>query len=131
MRLQGGLIEIRLLVAFGDSYRAYRGAISAALQTLRPLTEVETAGTDALGEALVSFDPQVVISSRPEATANLTDRVTAWVELPMEPDAPGQVRMGERHFELWNAGLEQLLEVIDEAERLLRANAEARRSHAP
>ncbi len=129
--MRGGQEAIRLLVAFEDDYRSYRGAISAAIQTLRPLMEVETVETDALGAELARLDPQVVICSRSEAAANPNGRVAAWVELPMEPDSAGLVRVGDHHYELRNPALEQLLEVVDAAENLLQADVEPRRSHAP
>ena len=129
--MRGGQEAIRLLVAFEDDYRSYRGAISSAIQTLRPLMEVETAGTDAMEAELARLDPQVVICSRSEAAANPNGGVAAWVQLPMEPDSVGLVRVGDRHYDLKNPALEQLLEVIDAAEHLLQADVEPRRSHAP
>ena len=114
---------MRLLVAFEDEYRAYQGAISSAIQVLRPGVEVETIGADALMEGLAGFTPQAVICSRPEGPVP-AGRV-AWIELPPEPDQTARARLGDRHFELDNPSLEKVLEVVDEAELLLRTNTKS------
>jgi hypothetical protein len=108
---------MRLLVAFEDEYRAYQGAISSAIQVLRPGVEVQTAGTDALKEELIRFAPQAVICSRPEGP-DRDDRVS-WIELPPEPDRMAVARLGDRIFELDNPSLETVLKIIDEAKLLL------------
>lgn len=111
---------MRLLVAFEDEYHAYQGAISSAIQVLRPCLEVETIGIDALTDGLSRFAPQAVICSRPEGS-DLAGRV-AWIELPPEPDRTAVARLGDRRFELDNPSLERVLELVDEAELLLRNN---------
>lgn len=107
---------MRLLVAFEDEYRAYQGAISSAIQVLRPGVQVQTTHVDSLKEALVRFAPHAVICSRPEGPE--PDGRTAWIELPPEPDRTAVARLGDRRFELDNPSLETVLEIVDEAERL-------------
>ena len=109
--------DMRLLVAFEDEYRAYGGAIASALQVLRPCIRVETTGTEGLRRELARFEPQAVICSHPEGVQ--TDGRIAWVELPPEPDQTAHARLGDRTFELENPSLEKMLELIDEAERLI------------
>lgn len=107
---------MRLLVAFEDEYRAYQGAISSAIQVLRPGVQVQTTDVDFLKEALVRFAPHAVICSRPEGPE--PGGRTAWIELPPEPDRTAVARLGGRRFELDNPSLETVLEIVDEAERL-------------
>jgi hypothetical protein len=109
---------MRLLVAFEDEYRAYQGAISSAIQVLRPGVEVKTTGIDALTAGLAGFSPQAVICSLPEGPD--PDGRVAWIELPPEPDRTAVARLGDRHIELENPSLESVLEVVDKAELLLR-----------
>ena len=113
--------DMRLLVAFEDEYRAYRSAISSAIEALRPRVQIETTGTDILDEELARFAPQAVICSRPEGTD--TKGRIAWVELPPEPDQTACTRLGERRYEMDNPSLESMLELVDEAVRLLKTNA--------
>src|SRR5688500_13436417 len=91
-------IQMRVLLAFEDDYRAYRGVIAAAIQILRPQAEaVETAGLEALREEIERFAPQLVICSRPN-TVDPGGR-PAWVELPMDPLRPTRVCVGGRYSE--------------------------------
>lgn len=125
-----GPMELRLLVAFEGEYLAYRGAISAAIQELRPHVRVRTSDTDVLRRELARFAPQAVISSGPEAP-DLGVRI-AWVELPVEPGRTARARLGDRRLELSNPSLHRVLEMVDEAERLLRADFHgARRAGDP
>ena len=112
---------MRLLVAFEEKYRAFQGAISSAIQVLRPSVRVETGGIEILAEELARFAPQAVICSLPEGS-DLAERV-AWIELPPEPDRAARVRLGDRRFEMDNPSLEGVLEVVDKAELLLRNNS--------
>ena len=110
-------VEIRILVALEDDYRAYRGAIAAGIQLLRPHVEVATTGLDALEEELARIDPHVVICNLPD-TAGSGERL-AWVELSLDPARPSVVRVGGSYSEQSNPAFEALLRVIDEAERLV------------
>lgn len=108
---------MRLLIAFDDEYRAYGGAISSAIEALRPGLAVETTGADAIAEALLRFDPQTVISTRPEGPYS-GNRV-AWIELPPEPDRTAHARLRGRRLDLDNPSLVRVIELLDEAVRLL------------
>jgi len=105
------------LIAFEPEYRAYQGVIAAAIRVLRPHIEVETTDLDALEEEIQRLDPQLVICSRSNA-ADLGDRL-AWVELSMDPMQPTKVSIGGRNSERTNPTLEVLLEVVDEAEKIV------------
>ena len=89
---------------------------------LRPRVGVATCTPDELLEGGPElFDPQVVICGRP----GLVDPgdVPAWVELPMEPELPAKIRVGDRRRTSVSLELEGLLKVIDEAEKLVWARA--------
>ena len=100
-----------------DDYRAYRGAIAAGIQLLRPHVEVATTGLDALEEEVARLDPHVVICSLPATVASYEK--LAWVELSLDPARPSKVRVAGSYSEQSNPALEALLRVIDEAERLV------------
>jgi hypothetical protein len=46
-----------------------------------------------------------------------------WVELPTEHGQPAKIRVGDRRREFTNPSFEGLLGIIDEAEKLVRAQA--------
>lgn len=116
------MVETRVLVAYEDENRAYREVIAAGIAVLRPHVVVATCTPDELlGGELERFDPHVVICGRP-STVDPGDRL-AWVEMPIEPGRPAKVRIGGRRRESTRLSLEGLLEIIDEAEELIRAKA--------
>jgi hypothetical protein len=113
---RGGAADIRILVALEDDYRAYREVIAVGIHALRPHTEVTSVGLKELEVELARLDPDVVISSA-VARAGFGKRL-AWVELSLEPARRSMVSVGGRYSEQINPGLDALLEVVDEAERL-------------
>jgi hypothetical protein len=113
------LIRTRVLVAFGEEHRAYRGVIAAGIRLLHPHTEVSTAGPAELGVELERFGPHVVVCGVPGRPDQ--GHTPAWVELPPEVGRPARVRVGDRRREaLGLTTLEGLLGVVDEAEALVR-----------
>jgi hypothetical protein len=108
----GGRAEIRILVAFEESYRIYRETIAAALRVLRPETEVKSTILEELEGELERFDPQVVIcSGHKEIEPGIR---LAWIELSMDPTMPNKISVGGRHYERTNPTMEELLKVIEE-----------------
>jgi hypothetical protein len=90
--------------------------IAVGIHALRPHTEVTSVGLAEFEVELARLDPDVVISSA-VARAGFGKRL-AWVELSLEPARPSMVSVGGRYSEQINPGLDALLEVVDEAERL-------------
>jgi hypothetical protein len=116
---RGEATDIRILVALEDDYRAYREVIAVGINALRPHTEVTSVGLAELEVELARLDPDVVMSSV-AAGSGLGERL-AWVELSLDPARPSIVCVGGRYSERINPGLEALLEVVDEAERLFES----------
>jgi hypothetical protein len=86
--------------------------IAAILRVLRPGAEVQSTAIEALEEELERFDPQVVICNghkEVESGSRL-----AWIELSLDPTVPTKISFGSRSVERTNAGVKELLEVIDE-----------------
>ncbi len=78
--------------------------------TIRPLSG---------GSILERFDPHLVVSSRPN-TFEVGGRA-AWVPLSDDPDEPSEVCIEGHHRRLETPGLEEILEIIDETENLVRS----------
>ena len=83
---------------------------------------METIGLDALGEQIRRFDPQVVVSSRPNSVEP-SGRL-AWIELPLDPTQPAKVCVGGCYSELNNPTLDVLLRVIKDTEKLVQTEGE-------
>ena len=116
------MVDARVLVAYEDVYRAYRGVIASGIAVLRPHVVVATCTPGELqGGELERFDPQVVVCGQP-GTVDPGDSA-AWVELPIDPGRPAKVRVGGHRREFTHLSLEGLLAIIDEAEELVRASA--------
>ncbi len=118
-------MEIRVLVALEDEYRAYREVLAAGFRILRPDVKVATTVPSDVEAERGRFDPQVVICSR--AGAADTRDPTTWVDLSLDPSQPTVVRLGGRRFEHSNPTFDALLEIVDEAGR----QAEAKKGDGP
>ena len=114
--------EMRVLVAYEESYLAYRLAITNAIRALRPHVVVGTIDVRALEAALERMDPHVVTCNR-QNTVDAGSRA-GWLTLAPEPEEASEVCLFGRRRELYNPGLEDLLGVIDEVEELIRSGRE-------
>ncbi len=112
---------MRVLVVFGDDYRAYREVLAVGVGVLRPSTEVRTTNPAGLEVEVKHFKPQVLISGQPEAAADPND-VTAWFELSVDPLLPSRIRVGDFRWESTNPTLAVLLDVFDEVEEIISRN---------
>lgn len=113
--------EVRVLIAMEDRHRAYRETIESAIRAYRPRVEVAVSGLDALQEEVARLEPGVLISSRLPDAGLAGFAGPAWIELAVEPEQPTRICVGGRLSEMCNPGLEELLSVIDEAERLTQS----------
>jgi hypothetical protein len=118
---------MRVLLSFEKEYRVYGQAMASAIREFRPDVEVAVVNGEDLEEEAERFDPQLVICS-PPVPENLVDERLARIELSPEPDRPSRFWVGERHWEITNPTLGQILPVIEETKRLGR---EAREQEEP
>src|SRR5215203_5028632 len=115
---------MRALIVYEDSHRSYGEAMVGAVRARRPGLEVALAHLEELEAEVERFDPHLVVSSRPN-TLDSGGRA-AWVLLSDDPDEPSEVCIDGRHRRLENPGLDQILEIIDETEKLVRSGRELR-----
>ncbi len=98
--------------------RAYRTVIGRAIQILRPHLEVAVVEPEDLPAEVARLDPALVISGQPKPAT--PDGWPAWVEFLPYDEAPAEVCIGGRCARLYEPDLDDLLSVVDEAERLSR-----------
>ena len=108
---------MRILISYEESHRVYAEVLERALGGLRPGAEVASCSLGSLGRRIESFDPDLVVSSRPN-NVDPGGRA-AWYELSREPDEPPEACLGGRRWRKPNPTLEDLLSFIDEVETLL------------
>ena len=113
---------MRVLVAYEEAYRSYRQAIVRVISDNRPHFEVLGADPRGLAAELEWFGPHAVVSGRPSAE-HAGGRRGAWVELPADPDAAGEICVGGEHEAKANPALSEVLGALDEAEERLRKGA--------
>jgi hypothetical protein len=113
---------MRILISYQKSYRVYSDALQRAMRGLRPDAEVAVCSLAEIGEQLESFDPHLVVSSRPN-TVDPGGRAS-WYRLSAEPDEPSEACLGGRRWRMPNPPLEDLLSFIDEVEALVRSGRE-------
>ena len=110
---------MRVLIAYEDTHRVYADAMRHAIRALRPDAEVATCGVAELGAGVGGLDPDLVVSSRPNAVD--PGGRTAWYRISPEPGEPSEVCVGGRRREVVNPGMEVLLSVLDETGESVRA----------
>src|SRR5215211_4924501 len=108
---------MRILISYEDSYRVYGAALGRAIRGLRPDADAASCRLAEIGDYLESFDPHLVVSSRPN-TVDPRGRA-AWYRLSAEPDEPSEACLSGRRSHRPNPPLEELLSFIDEAEVLV------------
>ncbi len=113
---------MRILISYEQSYRVYSDALKRAISGLRPEAEVASCTLAEIGEQVESFNPHLVVSSRPN-TVDPGGRA-AWYRLSPEPDEPSEACLGGRRWRRLNPPLEDLLSFIDEVETLVRSGRE-------
>lgn len=111
----GGL---RILLTNGP--RSYRETIAAALQALRPETEVRTVEPEMLSRELEDFAPQLVICS--SITSAMKTGVLSWVELYPGHESISAVSIGREHSVINGIELPDLLSIVDRTEILAKSD---------
>lgn len=110
---------LRVLFAYEDTHFAYREALVGVVRGLRPHVSATAVSLRTLASEVKRLDPHLVVSSRPN-TVDPGNR-PAWYKLAHEPDEPSEVCLNGERSEPSNPDLGELLEIIDEAERLLQS----------
>jgi hypothetical protein len=105
-----------------EAYRVYADALARALGGLRPEAEVAVCRLAEIDDQLESFDPNLVVSSRPN-TVDPGGRA-AWYRLSPEPDEPSEACLGGERTRRHNPPQEELLSFIDDVEALVRSGRE-------
>ena len=110
---------MRVLLSFEEQYRVYGQAMASAIREFRPGVEVAVCDGEDLEEEAERFDPQLVITS-PPVPESLVDNRLSYIELSPVPDQPSRFRVGDRHWDITNPTLGEILPVVDETKRLRR-----------
>lgn len=112
-------IKTRILLAFEPNYRVYQSAIAHALRGHRPHLDVKTAEPETFEVKMAHFNPHLVIFSPPNKVP--PDSRPAWVEFySLEPEVWAAICLDGTLSESENPGLNELLSIVDETERLAR-----------
>jgi hypothetical protein len=111
-------VTMRVLVVYEDSYRSYGQTMVGAIRGNRPNVEATIVQVRELEAEVRRFDPHLVVCNRPNSI-DPGGRV-AWVRLSDDPDEPSEFCLAGRRWGSENPELEEVLEIIDEMEGLLR-----------
>ena len=108
---------MRILVA--NEPRAYREALAAVVQALRPQAEVVTAEPAALDGAVAHVAPDLVVCSR--LTPNVRALAPAWVLLYPDGQSGAVVSVSRQETAVAGIDLDRILAAVDQAARLARS----------
>ena len=110
---------MRVLVTFDGRHRVYQDTISRAIREYRPHVEVATAELGEFEAEMACLDPHLFICGRPNTgSPNGRPARPAWVEVPSDPDQLAAICLDGEYSESGNPGLNELLRIVDETERL-------------
>jgi hypothetical protein len=109
---------VRVLVTVEP--RMYREAIALALQRRRPDSEVLLVSEEVLDGQVDGFAPQVLVrnDSDREISERLLQSVVCRVEVLFTDGMATRINLAERSCMIEDARLEDLLSLLDEAEKL-------------
>lgn len=113
---------IRVLFAYEDTHLTYRDTLVGAVRVLRPHVAVTAVGLRSLASEVKRLDPHLVVSSRPNTVD--TGNRPAWYRLAHEPEDPLEVCLEGKRSGTKNPGLNDLIEIIDQTENVVRAGRE-------
>lgn len=85
--------SMRVLVAFEDLRSLYRGILVRAIRDLRPTLTMRPASLEELERVLGSYDPHVVVCSRPNGAHPAGSG--AWVHIPTGEGLEDEGRLAE------------------------------------
>jgi hypothetical protein len=113
---------MRVLVAFEDIRSLYSYSIIRSIRELRSGLDVRSSGLEGLKQELESFDPHVVVSSRPKG--QYPGLRGAWVQIPTDDELEDGERLARICLdgEKWRTDgppLSELLEILDETQKRL------------
>jgi hypothetical protein len=114
----GETIEIRVLLAFEERHGTYMDAIRTAIRQCRPHAEVMVTVLEALEGEIERLEPHLLVCE-PPIPENPTDMLLAFIELSIEPSQLSRFRVGQRRWESLNPGIDELMTVVADTERLL------------
>ncbi len=109
--------------------RSYREAIGEAVQSLRPHLKVLIMEPGDLHGEVARVSPELVICGQPKSV--VPDARCAWVEYRPYAEPAARISVDGRYRELSEIELEDLLTVVDEAEKLYSTNHNSRNSYSP
>jgi hypothetical protein len=109
--------------------RAYRTTFGSAIQALRPHVEVTVLEPEELEAQIAFLEPDLVISDLPKPVAS--DARTGWMEYCPNDETPARVCVGGRCERIEDPGLDDLLSVVDQADRSAGSGVSGRSSSNP
>lgn len=112
----GRPIDVRVIVAFESTFRAYQEALAVAIRILHPDAEVMTIEPGKISVEVGRLDPDLVIASSVDEVD--LGGVPAWVELSLDPSRPSRVKLNDDYSEMVNPTLDKLLDILESVTRV-------------
>lgn len=114
--------EDRPTILFAIEPTSYRQAIGSAVQQLRPYLRIETVEPAALDKEVACLKPLLVFANRPGDL--LSGGQAGWVEFRPYETPVARIRLNGCYSELEEAGLSDLLDIVDSAYKDFRTRHE-------
>ncbi|HZY57177.1 MAG TPA: hypothetical protein VFE09_05200 [Rubrobacteraceae bacterium] len=106
---------MRVLVSIAP--RSYREALARALRQERPHAEVKPADPNDLDQEVGRFEPHLVVCNG--VTLKVRETARSWVHILYEDSLDARISVGGRESKMEDIGVDDLLTIIDETEKLI------------
>jgi hypothetical protein len=93
---------MRVLLAFKDKHGTYMDAVRRAIRNYDPHAEVMATLPGALEGEINRLEPHLIVCEPPILESPAGYRVSASIELSIEPAQPSRFRVGQRRWESLN-----------------------------
>jgi hypothetical protein len=109
---------IRVLLAFKDKHTTHMDSVRRAIRGYQSNAEVMVTKPESLLGEIERLEPDLILCEETDPE-NLDQYQAAWIKLSIDPAQATRFRVGQRRWESLNPGIEELMAVVADTQRLV------------
>jgi hypothetical protein len=115
---KSGKIVMRVLLAFKDKHTTHMDSVHRTIRGYHSDAEVMVTKPESLPAEIERLEPDLIVCEETDPE-NLGQYQGAWIKLSIDPAQPTRFRVGQRRWESLNPGVEELMAVVADTQRLV------------